>query len=68
MLANFGFENISISDSAQANTAESHIFCEYLCENEVLSKTILAYLSGAQIASIYEIKKGKKILWHCPFK
>ena len=45
VLANLGFANISI-------------FREFLRENELLSKTILAYLSGAQ----------KKISWHCPFK
>ena len=33
-------------------------FREYLHENEFLSKTILAYLSGAQMASIHEIKNG----------
>ena len=60
MLANFGFANISIFDSAQANTARSRIFREYLRENEFLSKTILACLSGAQMASIHEIKNGKK--------
>ena len=38
-----------------------YIFREYLCENELLSKTILAYLSGAQKASIHEIKKMPKI-------
>ena len=35
------------TDSAQANTARSRIFHEYLRENELLSKTILACLSGA---------------------
>ena len=56
------------SDSAQANTTRSRIFREYLRENEFLSKTILACLSGAQMASIHEIKKWQKISWHCPFK
>ena len=57
VLANFGFANISIFDSAQANTARSRIFREFLRENEHLSKTILACLSGVQMASIHEIKK-----------
>ena len=48
------------SDSAQANTARSHLFCEYLRENEFLSKTILACFLGAQMASIHEIKNDKK--------
>ena len=55
------------SDSAQANTVRSRIFREYLHENEFLSKTILACLSGAQMASFHEIKKWQKISWHCPF-
>ena len=33
---------------------------EYLCENELLSKTILACLSGTQMALIHEIKKTNK--------
>ena len=49
------------SDSAQANTAQSQIFREYLRENEFLSKTILACLSGAQMDYIHEIKKWQKI-------
>ena len=48
------------SDSPQANTARSRIFCEFLRENKLLSKTILACLSGAQMASIHEIKNAKK--------
>ena len=48
------------SDSAQANTAWSRIFREYLRENKFLSKTILACLSGAQMASFHDIKNGKK--------
>ena len=48
------------SDSAQANTAQSQIFRGDLCENEFLSKTILACLSGAQMALIHEIKNAKK--------
>ena len=48
------------SDSVQANTAQSRIFREYLRENELLSKTILAYFSGAQMATIHEIKNAKK--------
>ena len=47
MLANLGFANISI-------------FREFLRENELLSKTILAYLSGAQMALIHEVKKCQK--------
>ena len=43
-------------------------FPEFLSENEFLSKTISACLSGAQMASIHEIKKCQKISWHCPFK
>ena len=54
------------SDSAQANTAQSRIFREYLRENEFLSKTILACLSGAQMASIHEIKKMAKNLVTLP--
>ena len=42
----------------EANTALSGIFREYLRENEFLCKTILACLSGAQMAS-YK-KNGKK--------
>ena len=36
----------------------SHLFREYLQENESFSKTILAFLSRAQVGSIRE--KGKK--------
>ena len=61
VLYKFGSSKNLIVDSAQANTAQSRIFREYLCENEYLSKTILACLSGAQLASIYEIKKLQKI-------
>ena len=56
------------SDSAQANTARSRIFREYLCENEFLSKIILACLSGAQKASFHEIKKGKQSRDTAPLK
>ena len=28
---------------------------------------MLAFLSGAQMGSILDIKKCQKILWHCPF-
>ena len=45
------------SDSAQANIAQSHWFCKYLRENKFFSKTILACISGAQKASIHEMKK-----------
>ena len=51
----------NLFDSAQANTARSRIFREFLRENEFLSKTILACLSGAQMAYIHEIKKLLKI-------
>ena len=44
------------SDSAQVNTARSWIFREYLHENKLLSKTILACLSGVQLGSINEKK------------
>ena len=44
----------------QGNTARSRIFREYLCENELLSKTILACLSGSQLALIHEIKNANK--------
>ena len=44
----------------QANTERSRIFREYLRENEFLSKTILACISRAQMASIHEIKNDKK--------
>ena len=49
------------SDSVQANTARRRIFREYLRENEFLSKTIFAFLSEAQMASIHEIKKWQNI-------
>ena len=55
-------------DSAQANTARSHLFREYLRENEFLSKTILACFLGAQMASIHEIKKDKKSRDTAPLK
>ena len=29
---------------------------------------MLAFLSGAQMGSILDIKKCQKIFWHCPFK
>ena len=48
------------SNPLQANTARSRIFRNYLRKNEFLSKTILACLSGAHMASIHEIKKCKK--------
>ena len=38
MFANFENAHISISDYAQANTAQSWIFREYLHENEFLGK------------------------------
>ena len=47
------------SDKAQANTAQNRIFHKYLRENELLSKTNLAYLLGAQMVSIHEIKKSR---------
>ena len=61
VLANFGFVNVDFwlcavlacaeSDFAQANTAQSGILSKFLRENKLLSKTILAWLSGAQMAS-----------------
>ena len=57
MLANFGF----------ANTARRRIFREFLRENELLSKSILACLSGAQMASSHEIKNAKNLVT-LPFK
>ena len=67
MLANFGLVDLRTeSDSAQANTARSPIFCEHLRENEFLSKTILACSSRAQMASIHEIKKMAKNLVTLP--
>ena len=48
------------SDSAQANTVRSRIFCEFLRENDFLGKTVFACLSGAQMASIHEKKNAKK--------
>ena len=50
-------QNCFRQNFAQANTAWSRIFREYLRENELLSKTILACLSGVQMVSIHEIKK-----------
>ena len=44
----------------QANPVWSRFFCEYLRKKELLSKTISACLSGAQMASIHEIKNFKK--------
>ena len=43
-------------------------FCECLSENEFLSKTIFACFLGAQMASIHEIKNGKKSRDTAPFK
>ena len=40
------------SYSVQANTLRGRIFREYLRENEFLSETILACLSGAQMGLI----------------
>ena len=41
---------------------------EYLRENELLSKIILAWLSEAQMASIHEIKNGKNSRDIAPLK
>ena len=38
----------------------SNLEFEYLRENEFLSKTILACLSGAQMGSIHEKNRGRK--------
>ena len=59
-------EDIRIQSSTPRRLTLSGV--EYLGENEFWSKTILACLSGAQMASIHEIKKLQKISWHCPFK
>ena len=56
------------SDSAQANTAQSRIFREFLREYDFLSKTILACLSGAQMALIHETKEAKKSCDTAPLK
>ena len=42
------------SDSAQYNTAQSHVFREYFPENEFFSETILDCLSGTRMGSIHE--------------
>ena len=41
---------------------------EYPHENEFLRKTILAYLSGAQMGSIYEKNRGRKSRDTAPLK
>ena len=46
-------------NSAQANTAGSRIFRQFLRKNEFLSKTILACLSVTRMALILEIKKTR---------
>ena len=48
------------SDSAQYHTARSHVFREYLRENEFFSETILDCLSGTQMGWINEKKNAKK--------
>ena len=48
------------SDSAQYHTAQSHVFREYLRENEFFSETILDCLSGTQMGWINEKKNAKK--------
>ena len=53
---------------ARAESDSARVFREYFRENEFLSKTILACLSGARMGLIHEIKKYQKISWHCPFK
>ena len=72
-LANFGFSDISISrlrallycaesDSAQYNTARSHVFRKYLREDKLFfSETILDRLSGTQMGSIH-YKNAKKLV------
>ena len=47
-------------DSAQRDTARSHVFREYLRENEFFSETILECLSGTQMGWINE-KNYQKI-------
>ena len=49
----------AVSHCAESNF--SNFEFEYLRETEVLSKTILAYLSGAQMGLIHEIKIWQKI-------
>ena len=61
VLANFGFANLSIFDSAQANTVTLRRLTLQLHENELLGKTIIVCLSGAQMASIHETKKCQTI-------
>ena len=46
------------SDSVQYHTAQSHVFCEYLRENEFFSETILDHSPGSQMGLIH----GKKLL------
>ena len=48
------------SDSAQYHTARSHVFREYLRENEFFSETILDCLSGTQMGWINEEEKNAK--------
>ena len=65
------------SDSAQANSARSRTLRmltlrRVSAKNEFLSKTILACLSAAQMASIHEIQKWQKsrdtaiLIWRRP--
>ena len=54
------FRKFQFSDSAQCDTARSHVFREYLRENEFFSETILDCLSGTQMGSIHEKINHKK--------
>ena len=65
------------SDSAQANSARSRTLRMLTlrgvsAKNKFLSKTILACLTGAQMASIHEIQKRQKsrdtapLIWRQP--
>ena len=50
----------SRQNSAQCDTAQSHVFCEYLRENEFFCETILDCLSGTQMGWINEKRNIKK--------
>ena len=54
------FRTFQFPDSAQYHTARSHVFREYLRENEFFSETILDCLSGTQMGWINEKKNAKK--------
>ena len=60
------FRTFQFPDSAQCDTARSHVFREYLRRNEFFSETILDCLSGTQMGSIHEEKKIAKNLVTLP--